>query len=70
MMRHVWRFSGRRLSGQEWNRLSSITTTGWEPTCTCDAGEPVPAVVLDCFAGSCTTLMVAQRLGRVGWEWN
>lgn len=40
------------------------STRGWQPSCACDAGEPRPAVVLDCFAGSGTTLLVADRLGR------
>ncbi len=39
-------------------------TTGWRPTCDCDAGEPVPAVVLDPFAGSGTVGEVCRRLGR------
>jgi DNA modification methylase len=38
-------------------------TTGWRPSCRHDA-EPVPATVLDLFAGSGTTGRVAQRLGR------
>ena len=38
-------------------------TTGWQPTCAHDA-EPVPATVLDCFAGSGTTGLVSQALGR------
>jgi DNA modification methylase len=38
-------------------------TTGWHPTCTCDAAA-VPATVLDPFCGSGTALFVAQRLGR------
>lgn len=41
------------------------TTTGWQPTCSHDL-EPVPQIVLDPFAGSGTTVMVAQALGRVG----
>jgi hypothetical protein len=42
------------------------TTTGWTPTCTCDAGEPVPCTVLDPFTGSGTTIEVAIRLRRRG----
>lgn len=40
-------------------------TLGWKPTCGCGA-ETVPAVVLDPFLGSGTTLAVARRLGRSG----
>jgi len=38
-------------------------TTGWQPTCTCDA-EIVPATVLDPFGGAGTTGLVADRLQR------
>lgn len=46
-------------------------TVGWEPTCE-HGHEPVPCVVLDCFAGSGTTAEVAIRHGRdaVGFELN
>ncbi len=51
------------------NRLRKIDTSyltvGWEPSCEC-GGEPVPATVLDPFAGSGTTVMVALQLGRSG----
>jgi DNA modification methylase len=50
---------------------ASSTTTGWQPTCTCNAST-VPGTVLDPFAGSGTTGAVAYRLGRkfVGIELN
>ena len=41
-------------------------TTGWEPSCKCNAGSPVPCVVLDPFLGSGTTVAVARTLGRYG----
>jgi DNA modification methylase len=41
----------------------TFITTGWRPSCHHDV-EPVPATVLDPFAGSGTTGRVAQRLGR------
>jgi site-specific DNA-methyltransferase (adenine-specific) len=39
-------------------------TTGWVPTCECVHAGPVPCVVLDVFAGSGTTLMVAKEMRR------
>ena len=44
---------------------------GWRQTCD-HGGEPVPATVLDPFAGSGTALLVAQKLGRnaIGVELN
>ena len=38
-------------------------TTGWSPSCECDAGT-IPATVLDPFGGAGTTGLVADRLGR------
>lgn len=39
-------------------------TTGWTPTCACDAGEPIPCIVLDPFSGAGTTCLVAAKLCR------
>jgi DNA modification methylase len=45
---------------------------GWRPGCTCDAGDPVPCVVLDPFMGSGTVAVIARELNRssVGCELN
>lgn len=41
----------------------AVETTGWHPFCA-HATEPIPCTVLDPFAGSGTTGVVALRLGR------
>ena len=38
---------------------SSYTTIGWKPSCKCEVGQLVPAVVLDPFNGAGTTGVVA-----------
>lgn len=47
-------------------------STGWQPTCTCPPHEPVPSLILDPFAGACTTGVVALQEGRefLGCELN
>jgi DNA modification methylase len=44
---------------------TTTTTLGWQPSCKCDAGDPIPATVLDPFFGSGTTGVVAQQLWRL-----
>lgn len=44
--------------------VTMTRTVGWEPGCTCTAGEQVACTILDPFLGSGTTAAVAQRWGR------
>jgi len=44
--------------------VRSTHTAGWKPTCACGNEDAIPSLVLDPFAGSGTTGLVARRLGR------
>ena len=44
-------------------RSYEVKTTGWHPSCTCDAGR-VPATVFDPFGGAGTVGLCAEELGR------
>ena len=52
-----------REAGETGKPVMATKTTGWRPTCDHDA-EPVPAIVLDCFAGSGTVGKVCRLHGR------
>lgn len=68
-----WERSGMsHFKYDEWLKENPARTVGWEPSCACDAGEPVPCTVLDPFSGSATTGQVALDRGRdyVGLDLN
>lgn len=52
------------LGGGRIDENPVVATLGWRPSCACDAGDPLPCVVLDPFTGSGTTGAVAVELGR------
>ena len=54
-----------QTDGTDSLEVQQVETLGWEPSCQCN-GEIQPATVLDPFAGSGTTLAVAQELGKWG----
>ena len=59
---------GRTQKGERYRTIS----TGWQAGCACDAGDPVPCLVLDPFSGAGTTGVVCVKTGRryVGIELN
>lgn len=70
-----YREKERRATEETGNRdpfrhVTEFETVGWEPGCKCPGvteADLVPAVVLDPFVGSGTSVLVANRLGRRGW---
>jgi DNA modification methylase len=72
LIAHVKAARSAGLTGTHDNPFPDPVTTGWRPSCGCAGGEPIPATVLDPFAGAGTVLAVATRLGRsaIGIELN
>ncbi len=63
---HGGRTDGRARPAQWVGRQNPTTTvtTGWQPTCKCNNEGRGQCIVLDPFAGSGTTLWVAEHHGR------
>ena len=53
-----------REQGEAGIPIMASETIDWRPTCRCPKADPVPALVLDPFAGTATTCEAAQKLGR------
>jgi hypothetical protein len=51
---------------RRFTRCATVENVEWRPTCAHADAAPVPAIVLDPFCGSGTTLLVARQLGRIG----
>lgn len=64
----------REKRGEKWYRenYEGPKTEGWQPSCKCNAGDPIPATVLDPFSGAASTGVACVRLGRnyIGLELN
>ena len=56
--------AGYATRGNTLGLVRDTKTIDWRPTCDCPAAPAIPATVLDPFAGSGTTGLVAARLGR------
>lgn len=63
---------GRTQASGTMVEAPSSTTTGWKPTCSCQNKGEGKSIILDPFAGSGTTLWVAEHYGRdsIGIELN
>ena len=60
---HVPNNSPSKTDSTGWSP-TTMATDRWQPACDCDAGDPVPQLVLDPFMGAGTTAVVAVEQGR------
>lgn len=56
--------AGNRYGSETPGVTRQTVTVGWQPSCQCNADEPIPATVLDPFGGAGTTALAANRNGR------
>lgn len=54
--------AGQKLTN--WLNEHPSKTIGWQPSCKCNTGEPIPCTVLDCFSGAGTSWIVSYKHGR------
>ena len=58
------RANADNCQGSDFYKSYRVHTIGWRPSCECDAGDPVPCVCLDPFAGTATVGQVAIQHRR------
>jgi DNA modification methylase len=60
----AWSRPGGKVETVYPNTYRERQEVGWQPTCTCNAGDPIPATALDPFGGAGTVALVALKHNR------